>query len=62
MLQSLSLALTSRFGSLPWMADSFFAPLATRFEAWLAQVEALDGMIETVQNVASDLARRAASA
>ena len=28
----------------------------------LAQVEALDGMIETVQNVASDLARRAASA
>ncbi|MHA3027957.1 SEC-C metal-binding domain-containing protein [Chromohalobacter israelensis] len=42
-LQSLSLALTSRFGSLPWMADSFFAPLATRFEAWLAQVEALGG-------------------
>ncbi|ROO23816.1 type I-F CRISPR-associated endonuclease Cas1f [Salinisphaera japonica] len=28
----------------------------------LAQVEALDGMIETVQNVADDLARRAASA
>ncbi|MCK2043819.1 SEC-C domain-containing protein [Chromohalobacter sp. TMW 2.2308] len=42
-MQSLSLALTSRFGSLPWMAESFFEPLAARFEAWLSQLETQQG-------------------
>ncbi|MDT8894044.1 SEC-C domain-containing protein [Halomonas sp. I1] len=37
-VQSLALALTSRFGSLPWMAPSLFEPLAWRLERWLAQV------------------------
>jgi tetratricopeptide (TPR) repeat protein len=39
-LQGLSLALTSRFGSLPWMAPSLFAPLADRLERWLEQARA----------------------
>ncbi len=38
-VQALAMALASRFGSLPWMADSFFAPLAARFERWLSQLE-----------------------
>jgi len=38
-VQTLSMALASRFGSLPWMAESFFAPLAARFERWLEQIE-----------------------
>ncbi|MCK0745696.1 SEC-C metal-binding domain-containing protein [Chromohalobacter nigrandesensis] len=42
-MESLCLALTSRFGSLPWMAESFFAPLAARFEAWLSQLETQQG-------------------
>ncbi|WP_404297012.1 SEC-C metal-binding domain-containing protein [Halomonas sp.] len=37
-LQGLTLALTTRFGSLPWMAPSLFAPLAERLERWLEQV------------------------
>ncbi len=36
-MQSLALALTSRFGSLPWMAPSLFEPLAARLERWLDQ-------------------------
>ncbi|WP_136246989.1 SEC-C domain-containing protein [Halomonas borealis] len=36
-MQSLALALTSRFGSLPWMAPSLFEPLAERLEHWLDQ-------------------------
>ncbi|MDN3556748.1 SEC-C metal-binding domain-containing protein [Halomonas maura] len=36
-VQSLALALTSRFGSLPWMAPSLFEPLADRLERWLDQ-------------------------
>lgn len=39
-VQALTLALTNRFGSLPWMAPSLFAPLADRLERWLDQVEA----------------------
>ncbi|MDI5985558.1 SEC-C domain-containing protein [Halomonas sp. M4R5S39] len=39
-VQGLALALTSRFGSLPWMAPSLFAPLADRLERWLEQVQA----------------------
>jgi hypothetical protein len=39
-VQGLALALTSRFGSLPWMAPSLFAPLADRVERWLEQVQA----------------------
>ncbi|MFC2993029.1 SEC-C metal-binding domain-containing protein [Halomonas tibetensis] len=39
-LQGLTLALTTRFGSLPWMAPSLFAPLAERLERWLEQVAA----------------------
>ncbi|GAB2801408.1 hypothetical protein GCM10027040_31420 [Halomonas shantousis] len=39
-VQSLTLALASRFGSLPWMAEGFFSPLASRFERWLDQIEA----------------------
>ncbi|MGM0783936.1 MAG: zinc chelation protein SecC [Pseudomonadota bacterium] len=43
-VQSLALALTSRFGSLPWMSPSLFEPLADRLEHWLAQArEAGDG-------------------
>lgn len=38
-VQSLTLALTSRFGSLPWMAPSLFEPLAMRLERWLTQLE-----------------------
>ncbi|GGX80972.1 hypothetical protein GCM10007160_05240 [Litchfieldella qijiaojingensis] len=38
-VQSLTLALTSRFGSLPWMAPSLFEPLALRLERWLTQLE-----------------------
>ncbi|WP_163650136.1 SEC-C domain-containing protein [Modicisalibacter sp. 'Wilcox'] len=38
-VQTLSMALASRFGSLPWMAESFFAPLAARLECWLEQIE-----------------------
>lgn len=40
-VQSLTLALTSRFGSLPWMAPSLFEPLAIRLERWLSQLEGL---------------------
>ncbi|HSH57976.1 MAG TPA: zinc chelation protein SecC, partial [Halomonas sp.] len=39
-VQELTLALTSRFGSLPWMAPSLFVPLAVRLERWLEQVAA----------------------
>ncbi|MBB3191053.1 SEC-C domain-containing protein [Halomonas cerina] len=39
-VQCLALALTSRFGSLPWMVPSLFAPLADRLERWLDQVRA----------------------
>jgi hypothetical protein len=39
-LQGLTLALTTRFGSLPWMAPSLFVPLAERLERWLEQVAA----------------------
>lgn len=38
-VQSLTLALTSRFGSLPWMAPSLFEPLAQRLERWLTQLD-----------------------
>lgn len=38
-VQALTLALTSRFGSLPWMAPSLFEPLAMRLERWLTQLE-----------------------
>lgn len=38
-VQALTMALASRFGSLPWMAESFFEPLAIRFERWLTQLE-----------------------
>jgi tetratricopeptide (TPR) repeat protein len=37
-LQSLTLALTSRFGSLPWMSPSLFEPLADRLERWLERI------------------------
>lgn len=37
-LQDLALAMTRRFGSLPWMAPSLFEPLALRLERWLAQL------------------------
>ncbi|MFG6178162.1 SEC-C metal-binding domain-containing protein [Halomonas sp. THAF12] len=40
-MQSLSLAMTSRFGSLPWMAPSLFEPLAGRLERWLDQARQL---------------------
>ncbi|PSJ21608.1 zinc chelation protein SecC [Halomonas sp. ND22Bw] len=36
-VQSLALAMTSRFGSLPWMAPSLFEPLSARLEDWLEQ-------------------------
>lgn len=42
-VQTLSMALASRFGSLPWMAESFFAPLASRLERWLEQLETFQG-------------------
>ncbi|SDM58440.1 SEC-C motif-containing protein [Franzmannia pantelleriensis] len=38
-MQALTLALTSRFGSLPWMAPSLFEPLAQRLERWLTQLD-----------------------
>lgn len=38
-VQALTLALTSRFGSLPWMAPSLFEPLAQRLERWLTQLD-----------------------
>lgn len=37
------MALAGRFGNLPWMFDSIFSPLARRFEAWLATIEAGHG-------------------
>ena len=43
MVQVLVMALASRFGSLPWMAESFFAPLSVRFERWLSQLEEAGG-------------------
>jgi hypothetical protein len=39
-VQSLALALTSRFGSLPWMSPSLFEPLADRLERWLERIRA----------------------
>lgn len=42
-MQALTLALASRFGSLPWMVDTFFTPLAARYEVWLAQLEDAGG-------------------
>lgn len=42
-VQELAIALASRFGSLPWMAESFFAPLSARFERWLSQLEEGEG-------------------
>ncbi len=39
-LQGLTLALTTRFGSLPWMAPTLFVPLAERLERWLEQAAA----------------------
>lgn len=37
-VQSLTLALTSRFGSLPWMSPSLFEPLSDRLERWLERI------------------------
>ncbi|WIX34530.1 SEC-C metal-binding domain-containing protein [Salinicola sp. JS01] len=42
-MQALTLALASRFGSLPWMVDTFFTPLAERYGAWLTQLEDAGG-------------------
>lgn len=42
-MQALALALASRFGSLPWMVDVFFAPLAERYDVWLRQLEEAGG-------------------
>ncbi|KHJ51649.1 zinc chelation protein SecC [Vreelandella venusta] len=39
-VQDLTLALTSRFGSLPWMAPSLLEPLALRLSRWLEQARA----------------------
>ncbi|WP_075881322.1 SEC-C metal-binding domain-containing protein [Vreelandella massiliensis] len=39
-VQDLTLALTSRFGSLPWMAPSLLEPLALRLSRWLQQARA----------------------
>ncbi|MFG6666415.1 SEC-C metal-binding domain-containing protein [Halomonas sp. HNIBRBA4712] len=39
-VQDLTLALTSRFGSLPWMAPSLLEPLAVRLSRWLQQARA----------------------
>ncbi|WP_456267186.1 SEC-C domain-containing protein [Kushneria sp. AK178] len=41
-LQELAMALAGRFGNLPWMFESVFAPLARRFEDWLVAIEAAD--------------------
>jgi len=43
--QGLILALASRFGSLPWMSDTFFVPLAQRFDRWLDQIEQAGGLL-----------------
>ena len=43
--QGLILALASRFGSLPWMSDTFFVPLAKRFDRWLDQIEQAGGLL-----------------
>ncbi|MGC3873022.1 SEC-C metal-binding domain-containing protein [Halomonas sp. GXIMD04776] len=42
-VQTLAVALASRFGSLPWMANMFFVPLARRFGRWLDQIEEAGG-------------------
>ncbi len=42
-VEGLALALTSRFGSLPWMAPSLLVPLAARLERWLEQAAAEGG-------------------
>ncbi|HSH47923.1 MAG TPA: SEC-C domain-containing protein, partial [Halomonas sp.] len=39
-VQSLAMALTGRFGSLPWMTPRLLEPLAQRLESWLDQVQA----------------------
>ena len=39
-VQDLALALTSRFGSLPWMAPSLLEPLAHPLDRWLDQARA----------------------
>ncbi|MBZ5486823.1 SEC-C domain-containing protein [Halomonas aquamarina] len=39
-VQDLTLALTNRFGSLPWMAPSLLEPLALRLSRWLEQARA----------------------
>ncbi len=39
-VQDLTLSLTSRFGSLPWMAPSLLEPLALRLSRWLEQARA----------------------
>ncbi|XKH61790.1 SEC-C domain-containing protein [Halomonas sediminis] len=39
-VQDVTLALTSRFGSLPWMAPSLLEPLARRLSRWLQQARA----------------------
>ncbi|MFC0269443.1 SEC-C domain-containing protein [Kushneria aurantia] len=38
-LQELVMALTGRFGNLPWMFDPVFEPLVARFEQWLDGIE-----------------------
>ncbi|MGP9498133.1 SEC-C metal-binding domain-containing protein [Halomonas sp. AOP43-D1-4] len=39
-VQDVTLALTSRFGSLPWMAPTLLEPLAVRLSRWLEQARA----------------------
>lgn len=39
-VQDVTLALTSRFGSLPWMAPSLLEPLSLRLSRWLEQARA----------------------
>lgn len=39
-MQDVSLALTTRFGNLPWMAPSLLIPMADRVSRWLAQARA----------------------
>ena len=39
-VEALTLALISRFGSLPWMSSSLFLPLADRLERWFQRIEA----------------------
>ncbi|WP_348815836.1 SEC-C domain-containing protein [Halomonas sp. H10-59] len=57
-LQSVSLALTSRFGSLPWMAPSLFEPLAERLERWLLQIrQSGDGAFQWDQEDNAQLLR-----